>query len=233
MKTIVTLTVTRYPAWAVPFAFHSMLFFRLPLLFRKDLIFWRLMGSGKNGTFDKTPDLRQWGMLCIFPEGYFPKNAEKINAHDEILEKAYGKFIKGWIKIFKGKSTTFLLEPMAGHGVWNGREVFGQLPKNVEHDGEMAVMTRATIRFSKLSRFWSHVPDAAEEMAKAEGFITSYGLGEWPWIKQATFSIWKNQEFMKSFAYKSHFHKEIIRKTRQENWYSEDMFVRFRVLRKF
>ena len=94
-------------------------------------------------------------------------------------------------------------------------------------------MTRATIRLSKLGRFWEHVPEAAAEMVRAEGFIKSYGVGEWPWIKQATFSIWKTKEDMRNFAYKSQYHKEVIRKTHAENWYSEEMFVRFRVLNKF
>ena len=189
------------------------------------------MGSGKNGTFDKTPDLHQWSILCVFQHDYF--RGTRLLSHDQLLEKAYGKFIAGWIKFFKGKSQTFLLEPLEGHGFWNGREVFGSLPKRCDHEGEIAVLTRATIRLSKLGSFWKHVPKAADEMAKAEGFITSYGLGEWPWIKQATFSIWKNIETMKTFAYHSHFHKEVIRKTRQENWYSEDMFVRFKVIAKF
>ena len=34
---------------------------------------------------------------------------------------------------------------------------------------------------------------------------------------------------MKQFAYKMKNHAEVIQKTRKENWYSEDMFVRFEV----
>ena len=32
---------------------------------------------------------------------------------------------------------------------------------------------------------------------------------------------------MKNFAYNLHQHKDVIRKTHKENWYSEDMFTRF------
>jgi hypothetical protein len=36
---------------------------------------------------------------------------------------------------------------------------------------------------------------------------------------------------MKTFAYKMKHHKEIVQKTKAENWYSEDMFVRFKVVK--
>ena len=36
---------------------------------------------------------------------------------------------------------------------------------------------------------------------------------------------------MKNFAYQMKEHTEVIRKTRKENWYSEDMFVRFKPLK--
>jgi hypothetical protein len=231
-KTIATLTITRYPGWAIPFAFLSMVIFRLPLFFNRNLQFWRLMGSGKNGTFDKTPDLKQWAILGIFDIAWQENILDSMN-HLTLLKKAYGSFIAGWIKFFCTESETYLLEPTEGHGLWNGKEVFGNLPGNSNYEGEIAIMTRATIRFSKLGRFWAHVPQAATEMANAPGFIKSYGVGEWPWIKQATFSIWKTKEDMRNFAYKSQFHKEIIRKTHAENWYSEEMFVRFRVITKF
>jgi hypothetical protein len=64
-------------------------------------------------------------------------------------------------------------------------------------------------------------------MQTAEGFITSVGIGEIPWIKQATFSVWQSKESMKAFAYGMKEHAEVIKKTRQQQWYSEDMFVRF------
>lgn len=230
--TIVTLTIARYPGWAIPIAFMAMVLFRIPLFFRKKLLFWRLMGSGKNGTFDKTPDLKQWAIMGVF-DGKSATQFDKMFNHETILQHAYGTFIAGWLKLFCLESHTFLLEPIESHGIWNGRKVFGDLPKNSEYEGQIAVMTRATIRFSKLNRFWAHVPEAAMEMANAEGFIKSYGVGEWPWIKQATFSIWENKAAMRKFAYQSPYHKEVIRKTHAENWYSEEMFTRFKVITKF
>ncbi len=91
----------------------------------------------------------------------------------------------------------------------------------------IAVLTRATIRSGKLRRFWQHVEAVAQRMTQAEGFISSVGIGEVPWIKQATFSIWQSKSAMKAFAYQSYQHSDVIRKTRTEDWYSEEMFVRF------
>ena len=68
-------------------------------------------------------------------------------------------------------------------------------------------------------------------MSGANGFITSIGIGEVPWIKQATFSIWESKEQMRQFAYKMKEHAEVVKKTHQEKWYSEDMFVRFKPLK--
>ena len=68
-------------------------------------------------------------------------------------------------------------------------------------------------------------------MSTAKGLITSIGIGEMPYIKQATFSIWQSKDDMKNFAYQMKEHAEVIRKTRKENWYSEDMFVRFKPLK--
>ena len=126
-----------------------------------------------------------------------------------------------------------ILDPIEGHGTWDGKEVFGSLPKQTEYEGLVAVLTRATIRLNKLKSFWKNVNSVATRMNDAPGFITSIGIGEVPWIKQATFSIWQSKEHMKQFAYKMHEHAEVIRKTKKENWYSEDMFVRFKPLASF
>jgi len=34
---------------------------------------------------------------------------------------------------------------------------------------------------------------------------------------------------MKAFAYRNKEHAEVIKKTREQRWYSEDMFIRFRI----
>jgi hypothetical protein len=108
--------------------------------------------------------------------------------------------------------------------------VFGTLPRNTDHTGITAVLTRATIRLKRLKNFWQNVDAVAAQMQTAPGFIYSVGIGEVPWIKQATFSIWQSKDNMKQFAYQMQQHKDVIRKTRQEQWYSEEMFIRFKVV---
>ena len=174
------------------------------------------MGSGKNGTFDKNIDWQQWAILIV----------------TDSPSPIHIPFIAGWLKIFKAEVSTLTLQPIEGHGTWDGKEVFGKLPKQTDYDGSIAVLTRATIRLSKLKSFWGNVDSVAKQMAGAEGLITSLGIGEIPLIKQATFSVWKSKADMKNFAYKMHEHAEVIKKTRKENWYKEEMFVRFTVISK-
>ena len=124
----------------------------------------------------------------------------------------------------------FLLQPIEGHGSWDGKKVFGDLSKRTEDTGSIAVLTRATIRINRLKNFWKNVDAVSGIMPSAPGFILSYGIGELPWIKQATFSIWQNKESMKAFAYSMQQHADVIKKTRKEKWYKEEMFVRFKIL---
>lgn len=200
--------------WA---GFLSMALFRLPLWLHKQVGFWKLMGCGKNGTFDKQPDWRQWAIL------YTTKDATPSSL-------SHSTFINSYIRFLKAQTVTYLLQPIEGHGLWDGKTCFGNLPPHSQYEGEIAVLTRATIRLNKLGRFWQHVPQVAEVMQSTPGFITSYGIGEVPWIKQATFSIWQSKAAMKTFAYNMQQHADVVHKTRKENWYSEEMFVRFKVL---
>lgn len=219
------LTVVRYPRWSSWAGFLSMAYFRFPLYLNKQVKFYKLLGCGKNGTFDKTPDLRQWGVLAVTNE------LEKFTANETIDDKKlFGSFITGWWKLFGCKKWTIVLEPIEGHGTWDGKEAFGKLPKSTDYDGIIGVLTRATINLNRLQNFWSHVAPVANKMSSSAGFITSLGIGEVPWVKQATFSIWENKESMKNFSYKMREHTEVIKKTRSENWYSEEMFVRFKIL---
>lgn len=224
---LVTLSIIRYPKKYIPIAITAMALHRLPFWLNKNISFYKLMGCGKNGTFDKNPDWQQWGIFAVQKEDTEYKNLNDAN----VMESLYGKFIGAWMKKFNCETWTIFLEPMEGHGKWDGKEPFGKIAKQSDYTGIIATLTRATIRLNKLGHFWRNVAGVANEMAGAQGFISSVGIGEMPYIKQATFSIWQNKEAMKQFAYSMHQHKEIVQKTRKENWYSEDMFVRFKPLK--
>lgn len=226
---MVTLTIIRYPKKHIFFAVTAMALHRLPFWLNKKISFYKLMGCGKNGTFDKNPDWQQWGILAVQPGVFEDKNFDSTT----VIKKLYGSFINRWFSFFKCETWTIFLKPMEGHGKWDGKEPFGILPKQTTYNDIVATLTRATIRINKLKNFWQNVGSVANEMAAAKGFVTSLGIGEVPYIKQATFSIWESKEAMKTFAYQLHQHKAIIQKTRKENWYSEDMFVRFMPLKTF
>lgn len=201
-------------------------------MLNKQMSFYKLLGCGKNGTFDKTPDLRQYGILAVYPSLPIEASAsitsqQKLNNYHQNL---YGPIIQNWWQRFKCETWTLLLEPTESHGLWDGKQVFGNLPKNSGYEGVTAVLTRATINLNKLSSFWNNVEGAAQGMSSAPGFITSLGVGEVPWVKQATFSVWQSKALMKEFAYKMKSHAEVIKKTRQEKWYKEEMFTRFKVI---
>ena len=206
-----------------------MALYRLPLWLNKNISFYKLMGCGKNGTFDKHPDWQQWGILAVHNN----INETKNLIESSINKSLYGSLINKWMQIFTCETWTILLEPIEGHGKWDGKEPFGSLAKQTNYNGLIATLTRATIKLSKLKAFWQNVAAAANEMAAAKGFVTSVGIGEMPYIKQATFSIWESKDAMKAFAYQMHQHTAIIQKTRKEKWYSEDMFVRFKPLKTF
>ncbi|MFN5849688.1 MAG: DUF3291 domain-containing protein, partial [Chitinophagales bacterium] len=59
------------------------------------------------------------------------------------------------------------------------------------------------------------------------GLIYTKGIGEAPLVQMATFSIWESAETLRNFAYNSPEHLEAIKKTRELDWYQEEMFARF------
>ncbi|MEJ6979030.1 DUF3291 domain-containing protein [Pedobacter sp. P351] len=193
---------------------------RIPLMFTKQCSFWKLLGSGKNGTFDKQADLEQWALLTVW-------DTEKD--FNYFLKKS---FISSWWSILASETYTILCEPLISHGLWDGKEPFGNA-QNHSYNGPIAVLTRATIRFKRLKNFWSSVDKVAGLMLQSKGYITSFGIGEAPYYRQATFSVWDSPDDVKAFAYHSSEHKEIIKRTREENWYSEELFARFKPIASF
>jgi len=217
---IVSLTIVRYRKAFIPIALLAMAIHRLPMWLQKGCTFWKLLGSGRNGTFDLNPDWQQWGLLAVW---------ESQKDFDEFNESS---FIVSWWNKLTIERWTILCSPLQSHGKWDGEEPFGSL-NITTYTGPIAVLTRATIRLNRLKNFWANVDSVANLMANASGYITSFGIGEAPVYRQATFSIWRSIDDVKAFAYASREHAEVIKKTRDEKWYNEELFARFKPVASF
>ena len=104
---ICTLTIARYPKYFGWIGILSMAIFHVPLFLNKQISFYKLMGCGKNGTFDKTPDWRQWAFLVVDSCNLLVDSAETTNHNLQV-----SNFINSWFKFFNAEVFTIFLTPI-------------------------------------------------------------------------------------------------------------------------
>ena len=178
------------------------------------LSFYRLMGSGKGKGFNPLPDWSTYSLLQVWET----EKAANEFFNDSALLKKYHRHAT--------EVYTLFMKNISAGGTWVGKTPF---EKGTDLDPRLpiAVITRATIKWNWLVRFWKYVPTSQEPLDGNKGLIYTKGIGEVPVVQMATFSLWKNFDAVKEFAYNSKQHKEAIRKTRKNEWYREELFSRF------
>ncbi len=175
--------------------------------------FSRLMGTGRGIGFDPRPNFRVYSVLAVW---------DSVAACHRFLTGDWFHNYSGWCEdVF-----TVLQFPVRTRGTWGGVNPF-EPADHIAQTPVRGVITRATIRTSRLISFWKAVPRASRAAGKASGRIFSVGIGELPLVQQATYSLWEDQEAIARFAYRGAAHKEVIRNTHRLGWYSEELFARF------
>lgn len=191
---------------------------RFSLRKMEGLRFFKLLGTGDGRTFTlRDADPHRWGMFAVWDS-------------DGALHR-YEKSTR-WAR-FADESWCAELAPVRWNGRWARRDPFagGDAGSTPGGDGRVAALTRARVRPSQWRSFWRSVPPVAAAASHAPGRQFAVGIGESPIGLQGTFTMWESEAALRAFAYADEAHRRVIQITRERNWYSEELFVRFSVVR--
>lgn len=207
-----TFTIFRFPANKAWWAFGQM--GRRSLANPPGSPFNKMMGTGRNG-FGVIPDFGQYAFLATWES--------EQHADSFFASPVFQTYVSQALE-----HSTLKMRPIQTHGQWDGVEPF-VISEGIEkgYNGPIVVLTRAKIKATKLLDFWRHVPQAQASLRNSEGVLLALGIGEVPLVEQATVSVWESVDAVKKYAYQQPGHREIVQRTRQRGWYSEELFARF------
>ena len=213
MGRIASFHLVDEPAWKTPFVLGRLGTDRVRLPRVPGLAFWRLLGTGSGDDTGRGADLSRSALFAVW---------EDESDLDAFL--AESGLARRWRRA--EQSWHVRLRSIGGHGTWKGMDPLDGLDEGTA-DGAVAIITRANVR----RRSWKAFGAASEvvdvELHRAPGLIDVVGIGETPIGALATFSLWDSIAAARDFAYKMPDHRDVIRRTRAEDWYAEEMFARF------
>ena len=216
MGRIATFDLLRFPGPTVR-NLGSVPLHRQALAGTDGLVLGRFLGTATGASTSGGADLNRWAVFAVWEDA---EAAEDFWAHDP-LARRWGRAEERW---------TATLAPHRSHGRWAGVEPFGNADLLDTHTGPVAVLTRATVRALRLRPFHAARRPVDAVLHRADGLLSNVGMGEWPIGQQATFSIWRDDAAVRAFARRDPVHADVVRRTRTERWYAEELFAAFSVV---
>lgn len=177
------------------------------------LAFWKLCGSGTGEGFTPRPNWGVWAILSVWDD---------MSAARQGLAR---KPFSSW-RARSDEDYTIFMETASVRGHWAG-----VTPFRAEGDvtGPIAAMTRATVKPANALKFWGRVPDISAKVGADPNVMFKIGIGEVPLLHQVTFSVWPDTASMAAFARRGA-HAEAIRAVRDQDWFNEELYARFRLI---
>jgi hypothetical protein len=210
---IASFHLVRERPWRAPLAMARLGSDRLRLPRVDGLEFWRLMGTGRGDDTAPSADLRRTALFAVWRD---EAALEAFLARSTIAAR-WAEAEEAWHVRLRG---------VGGHGTWRGVDVLAGLePGSTE--GPLAFVTRADVRLRSWRAFSAAGRPVSDEVRGAEGLLAVVGIGEAPVGRLGTFSLWRDLAAARSFAVGLPGHREVVRRTRAEAWYGEELFARF------
>ncbi|MFM9008887.1 MAG: hypothetical protein ACKORE_09940, partial [Bacteroidota bacterium] len=171
------------------------------------LVFSKHFGSGAGKGFSILPDFNTYVFIGAWKQEEDANRFFSSNANWKSLQN-HTSDVWGWDAV-----------PIKGHGTWNGKQPFRYAEAPAHWNGEIGVITRASIKWTQAARFWWNVPSSSRNIDKHKGMLFSKGIGETPFLELATVSLWRSEADLQQFAYRSKEHAPLVKKTRFYNWF--------------
>ncbi|HVL03253.1 MAG TPA: hypothetical protein VM386_02325 [Acidimicrobiales bacterium] len=219
MSTIASFHLTRYRPRHAPAAMAGRVSRKRVLAATPGLRFARELGTGRGSAMGLGADLRRWATFAVW---------ESDAALDTFL--ASSPLARRWQEQGE-ESWTVRLVPLSAHGAWGGLRPLADVDPAASDDGPVAVLTRARIGLRHWPAFYRSVAVVEADLQRQPGLLAVVGIGEAPVGLQATFSLWRSPADVAAFAYGESSHQAVVRRTREEGWFVEELFARFRPYR--
>lgn len=199
-----------------------------PLRREPGIRFAKVLGSGHDGGFGLRPSASRLGLFLLFDSEASARGFIERSAH-----------LQDWRR-HASECCVALLRATSARGQWDGHGLEVAAPASEGNAsarpsrdsgagsaaGAVAVLTRASIRPSRLLAFWRHAPPSEAALLRSRGCQLAVGLGEAPLLRQATFSIWDSVADMQAYA-RGAAHGEAARAAYSGSCFSESLFARF------
>lgn len=211
---LITFTICRYPPGQRFWALRQMGLARRPLAVTPGLGFHRLLGSGASPGFSLRPDLGRYALLAGWSS---EQAADDFFAASPVLHAWRAHASELW---------TVKLLPRRSRGSWAGHAPF-TAPALELPTLPTFVLTRASLRLRALLAFWRRVPAINRDLLHTPGLRLALGVGELPWLRPVTVSLWDDDAALERFAFHGSRHHEAARAAIDRRWFREDLFARF------
>ena len=182
------------------------------------LRFWRLLGTGRGRTMTPRPTC---GAGRSSPSGTTRPRSTRFLAGSEIAAR--------WRDVGRGRRTPCAWSPLRWHGAWGGARPARRRAAGARRaPGRSPILTRAAVRPARLLPFTARSRRRRATCWPGRACWRPSAWGSGRVARQATFSLWRSRATCAPTPTTAPAHREVVRRTREERWYREELFARFR-----